>query len=608
MMMTEATLCELKIVLRVINRTGPLSLKPFVFNRVKTVAFQPAPATIRNSCLGSLVSLQPLSNYTLSAVSASSAMPGRFFPSVASSRRFKVTDPVSADPLMSTLFIGAVILSTYGTWYVGEHLLPQGAKRLYPTGEGVVDDHTTSEAPNASDTHTSLVFAPTGFESLVGMQDYIVAAIPFFFVLMAWEAWLMYISSFKPVAAQYGAVDTWSSLAAGTAQTLMQMLAKPFWPMTLIYCFLWDNLRITNGFADNDSWTVAGLCFVLGDLSYYWYHRNAHEIHFLWAGHNVHHSGEHYNLSTALRQSWQQALLSGIWSLPMAFFLPPRSYMLAQQWVTLYQFWVHTSLVRRLPEIVELFLVTPSHHRMHHDRRLHKNFAGVFIVWDRLFGTFHDEFIDVNPVADVDMPDSVEPHVDPLRRTRRDVPPLPENGGEDMAYYGITDVIKSWADVVPQQLIWDKIRRLLAHKPTLHAAVHNLVVGPGFHTSKARRPLPAIAPDEMPRIRVDVSAVTVAAKVYVSLAFAWTLYAFGAIMLRSSQLTVAESSVALMFVLIGLTNQGMIYDRWQWAFVLEVFRCAIGVVGCANFPFDYCAEYHLALLATVFVFRASIFA
>jgi sterol desaturase/sphingolipid hydroxylase (fatty acid hydroxylase superfamily) len=526
-------------------------------------------------------------------------MPGRYFFS-REPRQHTVTDPVAADPLMSAIFLGAVAFSAYGTMYVGDNLLPRGGLRK-------AAPHSAAAVGQGNATGGATSMSPNGFESMAGMQDYIVAAIPFFFFLMGVEALLMWVQSFRPTAAHYCAVDTWSSLTAGVTQTLMQMLAKPFWPMTFVYCFVWDHWRITNSFVDSDDWTVVVLSFVIGDFCYYWYHRNAHEIHFLWAGHSVHHSAEHFNLSTALRQSWQQALLSGIWSLPSALFLPPRAYMLAQQWVTLYQFWIHTSVVRRLPEAVELVMVTPSHHRMHHDRRLHKNFAGVFVIWDRLFGTFHDELADFVPGH------SHAPPTDPLKRavlaganTNASLPPVPDNGGEEMAYYGISEPIHSWADVVPQQQVWDKLRRIALRNP-LYIALRHFVVGPGFYTSTVRRLLPAVAPDDMPRLRVDVSQVTTAAKVYVWALFLWTLYAFVKIMLVMGKMTVAQSSIALLFVLISMTIQGLVYDRWTYAFHMEAARCAAGAVLFAYFPFDYCAEWHVAAFAAVCLFRRHIF-
>lgn len=501
-------------------------------------------------------------------------MPGRLFASW--SKPDKVADPVPHNLIASTIFMASVAASAYGTWYVSDHVLPKGAGRKVAASTGEVGSYSTLE----------------------GMQDYIVGAIPFFFILMGIEAVLIYFTQLKSVGAHYCAVDTWSSLAAGSAQTLIQMLARPFWPMNWIYCYLWDHYRLTDAFGSDASWIVACLGFVVGDFSYYWYHRHAHEIHFLWAGHNTHHSSEHYNLSTALRQSWQQALLSGIWALPAAAFMPPRTFMLCQQWVTLYQFWIHTCVVRRLPWVVELIFSTPSHHRMHHDRRLHKNFAGIFIVWDRLFGTFQDE------TADTAAPPSFRQVADPLQKHAVPRLPVPETDGDEIAYFGITDPIKSWADVIPQQLIWEKIRR---HGRGPVSLIRNAIVGPGYSTSTSRRPLPSGANDDLLRLRIDVSKIGAATRITVSLLFTWVLFGLIATVINGSKMDVWASTGAASFLLVSLCSQGLIYDKWPLAFWLEIGRCAFAILYHAQLPFDYCAEWHLLVATTLILFRPSIF-
>jgi sterol desaturase/sphingolipid hydroxylase (fatty acid hydroxylase superfamily) len=137
------------------------------------------------------------------------------------------------------------------------------------------------------------------------------------------------------------------------------------------------------------------LLFIAEDFTYYVWHRASHEVRFLWAAHESHHSSERFNLSTALRQSWTTPLtvpLFYAW-LPLAGFHPLM--ILGQISLSLiYQFWIHTELVRRMPAWFEAVLNTPSHHRVHHGanvRYLDRNHAGILIVWDRLFGTFEAE-------------------------------------------------------------------------------------------------------------------------------------------------------------------------------------------------------------------------
>jgi hypothetical protein len=134
--------------------------------------------------------------------------------------------------------------------------------------------------------------------------------------------------------------------------------------------------------------------FVLVDFAYYWFHRASHRVNFIWATHVVHHQSEEYNLTVALRQSWIQGLFSMVFYLPLATLGIPLDVALGSIALnTIGQFWFHTRAIRRLG-FLELVLNTPSHHRVHHGRNpkyLDKNYAGVLIVWDRLFGTFVPE-------------------------------------------------------------------------------------------------------------------------------------------------------------------------------------------------------------------------
>lgn len=150
------------------------------------------------------------------------------------------------------------------------------------------------------------------------------------------------------------------------------------------------------------SWWAFLLCFIADDLAYYVFHRSAHRVRWFWASHVIHHSSQHYNLTTALRQTW-----TGFFSLGFIFRLPLILIGFPVEMVAfvaglnlIYQFWIHTEQVGRLPRWFEAVMNTPSHHRVHHatnPRYLDRNFAGVFIIWDRMFGTFEPERDDDRP-------------------------------------------------------------------------------------------------------------------------------------------------------------------------------------------------------------------
>jgi sterol desaturase/sphingolipid hydroxylase (fatty acid hydroxylase superfamily) len=150
------------------------------------------------------------------------------------------------------------------------------------------------------------------------------------------------------------------------------------------------------------AWWSFALCFVIDDLAYYWIHRAGHRIRWAWAAHVIHHSSQHYNLSTALRQTWSGLIgLTFLIKLPVFLIGFPLELVAFCGGLNLiYQFWIHTEVIGKMPRWFEAVMNTPSHHRVHHGtnpRYLDRNYAGVFIVWDRLFGTFEAERADEPP-------------------------------------------------------------------------------------------------------------------------------------------------------------------------------------------------------------------
>ncbi len=133
---------------------------------------------------------------------------------------------------------------------------------------------------------------------------------------------------------------------------------------------------------------------ILWDFLYYWDHRVQHEVRVFWANHVTHHSSQRYNLSTALRQPWSGLSLAWVF-LPMPLLgFPAKTTFRAGQLNLLYQYWIHTETIDRLPAPIEKVFNTPSHHRVHHGANrqyLDKNYGGILIIWDRLFGTFEPE-------------------------------------------------------------------------------------------------------------------------------------------------------------------------------------------------------------------------
>jgi sterol desaturase/sphingolipid hydroxylase (fatty acid hydroxylase superfamily) len=214
-------------------------------------------------------------------------------------------------------------------------------------------------------------------------------AIPFFVLLLIAEA-----ASFRHLHDEddyvgYELKDTRTSLAMGLGNVAVNVVWKA--AVVAAYAALYE---LTPLRLDASDWWVWPLLFLADDFSYYWFHRISHESRVFWASHVVHHSSRHYNLSTALRQTWVPMTYFPFWLwMPLAGFAP-WMVLLAQSWSLIYQFFLHTERVRRLPRPLEAVLNTPSHHRVHHgsnDVYLDRNYGGILIVWDRLFGTFEPE-------------------------------------------------------------------------------------------------------------------------------------------------------------------------------------------------------------------------
>ncbi|NNB01563.1 sterol desaturase family protein [Pseudomonas fragi] len=220
----------------------------------------------------------------------------------------------------------------------------------------------------------------------------ILYAVPFFFVLIAVE---LLVDRWRGIRT-YRLADTISSLSAGVLSTTTGLLTKGVGLIT--YALALKYLALLQ-LPDNSLW-VWLFAFVLYDFCYYWHHRLGHERNVLWAAHSVHHQSEDYNLSTALRQTSTGFVFGWVFYLPMAVLgVPVLVFVTVATVNLLYQFWVHT---RHVPKLgwFEWCFVTPSNHRAHHAQNalyMDRNYGGVFIIWDRLFGTFQEED-DAEPV------------------------------------------------------------------------------------------------------------------------------------------------------------------------------------------------------------------
>lgn len=218
-------------------------------------------------------------------------------------------------------------------------------------------------------------------------------ATPVFFLLIGIE---LLVAKLRGRSA-YASGDAVNSIGLGVISQIVGVFTKL---LTLgIYAWCVEHLALFALPADS-LWVWAG-ALLLYDFCYYWLHRMGHETNILWAAHVVHHQSEHYNLSTALRQTGSGAMLGWLFYLPMAVLgVPLKVFVVVALIDLLYQFWVHTEQIGRLGWYDRVFC-SPSNHRAHHavnDRYLDRNYGGILIIWDRLFGTFVEENDDDPPV------------------------------------------------------------------------------------------------------------------------------------------------------------------------------------------------------------------
>jgi sterol desaturase/sphingolipid hydroxylase (fatty acid hydroxylase superfamily) len=224
------------------------------------------------------------------------------------------------------------------------------------------------------------------------MDEVILYAIPIFVICIILEAAAFYLLPDDDGPQQrlgYDKRDTATSLSMGIGNVLVNI----GWKLVVVAAYTGAYLLAPFHLpADNPLTWIA--LFVADDFAYYWYHRTHHEIRVFWASHVVHHSSERYNLSTALRQPWTPFSSLPFW-LALAFLgFAPWMILLQQSISLLYQFFIHTERIGTLWRPIEFVMNTPSHHRVHHGSNtqyLDRNYGGIMIIWDRMFGTFEAE-------------------------------------------------------------------------------------------------------------------------------------------------------------------------------------------------------------------------
>ena len=217
------------------------------------------------------------------------------------------------------------------------------------------------------------------------IPDLIHYAIPFFVATVILEI----ILTVKVKLEDYEFKDAGTSIIMGLGNVFISIFTKIM--ILAVFLFLYKFRFFTIPFV----WWAWLILLFAEDFCYYWFHRISHESRLFWASHVVHHSSQKYNLSTALRQTWSGSFYTFIFWFPLIIIGFHPIMVLVQMSISLiYQYWIHTELINKMPKWFEAVFNTPSHHRVHHatnPQYLDRNHAGIFIIWDRLFKTFEPE-------------------------------------------------------------------------------------------------------------------------------------------------------------------------------------------------------------------------
>ena len=237
------------------------------------------------------------------------------------------------------------------------------------------------------------------------MRDPVLFAIPYFLVLLAieWtaarklehrdgasESLLPAEDAGRPRTGAYLARDARASISMG----LVSVATMGAWKFLGLLGYAWLYAYVAPWHLSARHWYTWVIAVVGVDVLFYAYHRIAHRVRLIWATHQAHHSSRYFNFATALRQKWNNSGELLMWApLPMLG-VPPWMVFTSFSISLVYQFWIHTERIGTLPRPIEFIFNTPSHHRVHHgtDRLyLDRNYGGILIIWDRLFGSFQPE-------------------------------------------------------------------------------------------------------------------------------------------------------------------------------------------------------------------------
>jgi alkylglycerol monooxygenase len=349
----------------------------------------------------------------------------------------------------------------------------------------------------------------------------IVLSIPVFFILIGIELLVERFTHQK----LYSLPDSISNISCGITSQLSGLFLKIFG--IGIYQFLFENFAFLS--LDNTTWWYWVILILLVDFAYYWAHRMSHQINLFWGGHVVHHQSEEYNLSVALRQSSLQIVWTFSFNLPIALLgFQTLDFVIVAAFNTLYQFWIHTETIGKLPRWIELIFNTPSHHRVHHGRNpkyIDKNHAGSLIIWDRMFGTFQQE--------------------------------------EEKPIYGITKPLNSWNAVWANVSHYAEMSADLKRIPTWNDKIKYLFMKPGWLPDYlgGYRPAPEVDRADFKKYNTPSP---LSLNLYVLFHYLACLGATALFLFNAGEFSLGEQAFVTLLITITVVNCGVLFEQRKW--------------------------------------------
>ncbi len=366
------------------------------------------------------------------------------------------------------------------------------------------------------------------------MISLITLSFPIFFISIAIE---LLINKLRKTN-YYRLNDAVANLNSGILSQVVGVFTKAI--TVGVYIWIYDHHRVFRDIPNK--WYVWIVLFIGVDFFYYWFHRLSHDVSMFWGGHAVHHQSEEYNLTVALRQSSTQMFISFWFYLPLAWIgFSPVLFVTIASIQTLYQFWIHTKLINRMPSWFEYVFNTPSHHRVHHGvnpKYIDKNHGGSLIIFDRLFGTFQQE--------------------------------------EEPVHYGVTSPLNSWNVILANINYYEWVVRQLTHVRSIRDFFLVLISPPGWRPQYLGGPISAKDVD-VHRSLYDADS-SGAIHIYIILQFiilvAFTsFFMFGVGSEFSQQVfSGAQKLVALLFIAFSVINIGALFEQKSWVRLAEAIR------------------------------------